>query len=289
MKVIFAVFISVILLSGCQKDNKLTFEQERKPPYNNVEKDSLVHNIVGAIKLINDIDDSLSIISQEIRAPKVKESGNIPSLQDNIRYKLRVVTEKLRQYKSDIKGLALVNRNYASFISALQKTITIREKQIEELQEQTHALKRKLNEKEQELGRTLNILQNEIAEKQRIRFNMTKEISTLNDENDQLKYTAYYIYGTEDELEKKGLVKYAGGSFLFGLGKTPVPSSFESNSGFIKVDTRYTLELSFPSEIKSIISPQNLKYCQVNGNRIKITESNKFWEGSRYLFIVTKN
>jgi flagellar biosynthesis chaperone FliJ len=289
MRIILVIIIpAVIIISGCKYNDKLTFKEEKKPAFSNVEKDSLVHNIIGAIKLINDIDDTLSVISQEIRAPKITESGNIPKFQDNIRYKLQVVTDRLRQYKSDIKSLAFVNKNYSSFISTLQKTILIREKQISDLQIQVQDLRRRLSEKERELSRTLRILQDEVAEKQKIRFNLTKEISTLSDEYDQIKYTAYYVYGTEDELEKKGLVKFKGGIFLFGLGKTPVPSSFESNSDFIKVDTRYTLELSFPSEIKSIISPQDLNYCKINGNRLKITESGKFWEGSRYLFIVTK-
>ncbi|MGE5681148.1 MAG: hypothetical protein ACM34K_09760, partial [Bacillota bacterium] len=269
-------------------DDKLRFSQEKKPAYSSIEKDSLVHNIIDAIRMINEIDDTLTNISQEIRTPKVRESSNIPSMQDNIKYKLHAVTNKLRQYKSDIKSLAIVNRNYASFISTLQKTIQIREKQIEELQLQVHDLKRRLSQKEEELSRTLRILQKEIEEKQNIRFNLTKEISTLNSENDELRYTAYYVYGTEDELEKKGFVKYKGGIFLFGLGKTPVPSSIENIEGFIKIDTRYTNELSFPSEIKNIVSTQDQKYCEISGNRLKIKESRKFWQSSRYLMIVTK-
>lgn len=282
------VILAAAILYGCRNDDKLRFSQEKKPAYSSIEKDSLVHNIIDAIRMINEIDDTLTNISQEIRTPKVRESSNIPSMQDNIKYKLHAVTNKLRQYKSDIKSLAIVNRNYASFISTLQKTIQIREKQIEELQLQVHDLKRRLSQKEEELSRTLRILQKEIEEKQNIRFNLTKEISTLNSENDELRYTAYYVYGTEDELEKKGFVKYKGGIFLFGLGKTPVPSSIENIEGFIKIDTRYTNELSFPSEIKNIVSTQDQKYCEISGNRLKIKESRKFWQSSRYLMIVTK-
>lgn len=288
MKYFLIVLVSGFIFIACRDENKLRLNQENKPAYSNIEKDTLVHNFISAINLINDIDDTLSVISNEIRTPKVRESAKIPSMQDNIRHKLQLVTERLRQYKGEIKNLVSENKNYSSFISTIQKTISIREKQIGELQVMVSDLKRKLSQKEIELSRTLKTLQGQIDEKQKIKYNLTNQINTLSDENDHLKYTAYYVYGTEEELEEKGLLRYSGGIFLFGLGKTPVPSSFEDNALFKKLDKRNTLELTFPSEIKNIISPQNQKYCRIEGNRLIITENHKFWESSPYLLVITK-
>ena len=138
---------------------------------------------------------------------------------------------------------------------------------------------------------------------------LTEQVETLTAENVALKdtienmsteaNTVYYVVGTKDELEQKGIVKEEGGArFLFVLwksGKTLVPARSLDPSVFTPVDRRHFSQLPLPATDKEyrIVSRQDVGALETppSGDgtimgRVKIADSARFWANSKYLIIV---
>lgn len=288
MAIFFVLFALILFTAGCKSDTVKSKNIEKTTEKSlNIEKDSLINHLIASVRFINEIDDSLTSISLRIETPRTGER-NIKNYQQELRGKLSEISQRLRIYKEEITRLSTSNYLYASQIDELKSSLSLREERITRYEKMIDDLRDELKQKKLELSKTLITLKNEVNAKQILKLKLEEEINTLKEEYELLQFTAYYVYGTEEQLESKGLVKYSGGIFLFGLGRTPVPSFFDTTSDFKKIDIRNTSEIVLDSEIKKIITPQNQDYCQVNGNRLKIIQPVKFWRGSRYLFIVTK-
>ena len=112
--------------------------------------------------------------------------------------------------------------------------------------------------------------------------------------------TVYYVVGTKDELERKGLIQEEGGArFLFVLwksGKTLVPARNLDPSEFTQADRRHLTELPLPQSDKEyrIVSRQDTSALEtppdhdgkLSGHAVKISDTARFWANSKYLIIV---
>src|SRR5437899_9362027 len=124
-----------------------------------------------------------------------------------------------------------------------------------------------------ELGSTMQNLQGVIDNQKEQIDALTLQVETLTAENVALKdtlenmstinNTVYYVVGTKDELEQKGVVQEEGGArFLFVLwksGKTLVPARNLDPGVFTLADRRHFTELPLPESDKEycIVPPQD--------------------------------
>jgi len=132
---------------------------------------------------------------------------------------------------------------------------------------------------------------------------LTAENSALRDtlENmSTISNTVYYVVGTKDELEQKGIIQEEGGArFLFVLwksGKTLVPARNLDPGVFTVADRRHFTELPLPASDKEyrIVSRQDTSALEtppdhdgkISGHAVKIADPAKFWANSKYLIIV---
>jgi hypothetical protein len=161
-----------------------------------------------------------------------------------------------------------------------------------------------------ELASTMQNLQGVIENQKETIDALTLQVETLTAENSALRdtlenmstisNTVYYVVGTKDELEQKGIIQEEGGArFLFVLwksGKTLVPARNLDPGVFTVADRRHFTELPLPASDKEyrIVSRQDTSALEtppdhdgkISGHAVKISDPAKFWANSKYLIIV---
>ncbi|HLB81880.1 MAG TPA: hypothetical protein VJJ54_02220, partial [Gemmatimonadales bacterium] len=161
-----------------------------------------------------------------------------------------------------------------------------------------------------DLAATMQNLQGVIENQKETIDALNQQVETLTAENLALKdtlenmstisNTVYYVVGTKDELERKGVIQEEGGArFLFVLwksGKTLVPARNLDPSEFTQADRRHFTELPLPEPDKEyrIVSRQDTSALdtppdhdgKLSGHAVKIADTARFWANSKYLIIV---
>src|SRR5919108_591658 len=161
-----------------------------------------------------------------------------------------------------------------------------------------------------DLAATMQNLQGVIDNQKETIDALNQQVETLTAENLALKdtlenmstinNTVYYVVGTKDELERKGVIQEEGGArFLFVLwksGKTLVPARNLDPSEFTQADRRHLTELPLPEPDKEyrIVSRQDTSALdtppdhdgKLSGHSVKISDTARFWANSKYLIIV---
>jgi len=119
-----------------------------------------------------------------------------------------------------------------------------------------------------------------------------RERDMLIDEQYERINMAYYIIGTDDELEEKSIITEKGG--LLGLGSATVVSSELNNDDFYSTDITQTSVISIEQnlddiEIISSHTPESYHLSSIDENitRLEIKDPKEFWK-MRYLVIITK-
>lgn len=112
------------------------------------------------------------------------------------------------------------------------------------------------------------------------------------DELDREKNTVYFVVGEMDDLKEKGIIQ-PDASFL-GIGMSQQISLPADKTKFTSVDKRdYTLIPVFTKKLSLITThdPSSYEYVISDGTIkwIKINDVNKFWDGSDYLIVATRD
>jgi polyhydroxyalkanoate synthesis regulator phasin len=115
-------------------------------------------------------------------------------------------------------------------------------------------------------------------------------------------YTVYYVIGTRDELVERGVVEEEGGAnvllVLWRAGETLVPARNLEPGHFRAVDLRQATVIDLPEPgTYRIVSRQDTAYLDPNpnedgrfeGERLRITDPERFWKPSPYLILVAEN
>jgi uncharacterized coiled-coil protein SlyX len=103
--------------------------------------------------------------------------------------------------------------------------------------------------------------------------------------------TAYYITGTKDELEKKGIIRKDGG-FPWGLfGSTTILASGFDTQDFKPIDNTTPNTIQVDGKIDEIIPKRNAAYYQAtklgsDKSELTISVPEQFWK-DKYLVIIT--
>lgn len=115
-------------------------------------------------------------------------------------------------------------------------------------------------------------------------------------------YTVYYVIGTRDELVERGVVEEEGGAHvllvLWRAGETLVPARNLEPKEFRAVDLRQATVIDLPEPgTYRIVSRQDTAFLEPNpnedgrfeGDRLRITDPERFWRPSPYLILVAEH
>jgi len=242
------------------------------------QKDGLVEEIAGNTRFVSEISAELAKAAVPPKKLKVSSESPLRASRDTLIQKIRYITARVREIEPKLQDS---------------------ERRISELTSISDSLRNALAATMQNLQGVIDSQKEQIAA-------LTEQVETLTAENVALKdtienmsteaNTVYYVVGTKDELEQKGIVKEEGGArFLFVLwksGKTLVPARSLDPSVFTPVDRRHFSQLPLPATDKEyrIVSRQDVGALETppSGDgtitgRVKIADSARFWANSKYL------
>lgn len=173
-----------------------------------------------------------------------------------------------------------------------------------QLADRDSALSAKVSEYEQIVAQA-----NEAAERQRIELQnviaaqgvtiaaLTRQVDTLTGALGRVTSdheSAYYVVGTRQELEQKGVLVPGGRKrFLLAGRKALVPAKDLDPGVFTRIDRRRDTTIILPDGVYKIVSQQNGHYVIPEsvkdgkvGGAITIDQPERFWNTSRYLILV---
>jgi phage shock protein A len=246
------------------------------------QRDRLMQEVAENTRLVSEISRELATVNIPARQLKVSAESPLRASRDTLIQKIHYMTARVKDIEPRLKASEQKIKDLTTLSDSLRDA----------------------------LGSTLQNLQGVIDNQKETIDALTLQVETLTTENVALKdtlenmstinNTVYYVVGTKDELEQKGIVQEEGGArFLFVLwksGKTLVPARNLDPGVFTVADRRHFTELPLPAADKEyrIVSRQDTSALdtppgsdgKLTGHAVKIADPAKFWAASKYLIIV---
>jgi chromosome segregation ATPase len=283
--IFFPLIILFALLTSCGKQSS---EYQRLQAQN----DSLMN---AKHKLQEEVDGYFSAMNQiEQNIEKIKNTENTISIQpvgkelsDDVRTKINedmtYLNDMLQANKDELARLKSKIKKSAFRSSELERTIVRLTKSLEEETTKVALLQTQLAEKDSlivkldtkvsEMGKNIEDLSTE---------NKTKD--TKIKEQDDAIHTAWYVFGTRDELKQQRIITTDG---LFSQQRV-LQRDFNKNY-FVRIDARNTKSIPlYSSHAKILTNHPKSSYTleKENGNFVLlIVDTDEFWSVSKYLVI----
>lgn len=237
-----------------------------------VEKDSVLNE---SIMLFNEIEENLAMINlkeDEIRFRsndvELAEDGKQWILQEiqNINYLREANQKKVAELNKQLTNKNLEIEELKSLVSNLMNKIEVQEEEIE-------MLRVELSDLDKEYVELLEAYQ----EQSQIAAETIQELNTV-----------YYAYGSEDELIDNGVIVKEGG--FIGMGKRTELKGDLNDEYFTEIDlTREKSIEVVGKKVKFITDHPSSSYeiiSEGQTHNIKINDPKSFWKVSKYLVIV---
>lgn len=234
---------------------------------------STLNEIQEGFAQINEAEGRVNVLNQDI------ESGNArATIEENMEFIQQTMLENRQKIEELQAKLKQSNINSGQLKTMVDKMTA----QLEEKTKEIEQLRVKLEEKDiqiAELGETVNQLKDENARVTEER-NVNEQIAKNQDA--QLN-TAWYVYGTKDELKQHRILV---------SGDVLQTDDFDKDY-FTKIDIRKTNVIPLGSKYAKILTthPEGT-YTLLKDSQgmytLRITDAYKFWSVSKYLVIRVK-
>ncbi len=234
------------------------------------EKDSVLNE---SILLFNEIEENLSMINLKEDEIRLK-SKDVELAEDGKQWILQ-----------EIQNINYLREANAKKVSSLNKQLKNSNGKIGELEKLINNLLAKIETQDQEI----EMLRTELSDLDREYVELLEayqEQSTLAAETIMELNTAYYAYGTYDELEENGVLVKEGG--FIGIGKKMELNDEVNMEYFTKIDiSKITkIEMDGGKKIKFISDHPSSSYqleSKDNKHTLTIIDPAKFWKVSKVL------
>jgi len=255
------------------KENKEVIELRNKVEQlelENTMKDSVLNE---AISFFNEVQANLAKINikeDEIRVrssnPEITSEDQQWILQEiqNINFLREQNAKKVRNLQGKIKDQTLK-------ISELENMVDRLVLQIQSRDEQIASLKRTLADLDMEYAELFDEYQEQVE----LALDVMKEMNTV-----------HYSYGTLDELVENGVLVREGG--FIGIGRKTTIADDMNQDYFQHLDKTKTKQINIVGEDPEIITDHPVSSYEWNGNKLIITDADKFWRISNYLVITVE-
>ena len=282
MKKLFIFAMCAIALASCNEGAKKAEAQAR------AERDSLNQVIAQKDDEINDmmttlidIEEGFREITEAQNRVTLAKSGEGTNTKQRIAENFQFIQSMMQQNKDLINKLkqqvresSIKGDKLKKVIASLQETMEKKDQQITELSEQLELKNIHIGE----LKYAINSLKEDARSLQDENDAQSK---TINAQDKQLN-TAWFAYGTKDELKKQRILD--GGKVLQG--------SFNKEY-FTKIDIRVDKEIKLYSKSAKLLTthPASAYTLQQDANKqyvLRITDPQAFWSTSKYLVVQVK-
>jgi len=286
MKHTLSLVLAVVLLAGC--GNR---EEELQGKIGQLEAvgDSLNKAIDKRDDYFNEVVRAINDVYMTIEDVRQQEAS-IQQQTGEAEGKYAVSNEQARaallQQIANIDSTLVENRKK---INSLRARVRSMNKDFKALDETLNNLKKMLEEREI----TIAMLESKVAGLEANIVEKTREIAvrdSIIDSQVHLINKAYYIAGTRDELEEKGIIKDEGG--FLGIGSTTVFVNGADTDLFTPLDVASESVITIDGEVDELVPERDVTYYALNAvgeevTDLSITDPESFWQ-ERYLVIITE-
>ena len=276
------VALGSLLMVGCgqQKANKDLEMTALRDSLNQIisQKDN---EIDGMMETFNDIEAGFREIDAAEGRVALARQGEGANAKERIRENMEFIKDAMARNKELINKLRQQLRESTIKGNALKTTIENTMKQIEEKDKKIQDLIEELDAKDIHISR----LDEEVANLNTNVSNLTEETNqktqTINTQDKQLN-TAWFVFGTKSELKQQHILED---------GKV-LQANFNQNY-FTKIDIRVDKEIKLYSRSAKMMTshPAGSYTLDRDANKqyiLRISDPQKFWSTSKYLFILVK-
>lgn len=272
----------MLLLAACQPSKRQQEQAQQVATLDTVsaQKDSLVEQMAMQARTLADVTAELSRV--QMRNLQVSSESPAAAQHDSLVQTIRYVVAKVNDADTRLRANARQIRNLTHISDSLRTTL---EATIASLQE-TIALQR---DQIAALTATVDTLHIQNAA-------LTDTVSNMSVREN----TVYYVIGTKDQLQAKGLIVEEGGSRVFWVlwktGTTLQPARNLDAAQFTAIDRRQVMEIPLPVSTGTyrILSRQNANFLETKpddnghlpGPSLRISSPEQFWVNSKFLIIL---
>lgn len=246
-----------------------------------ITKDSTINDMMATFNLIQ---DNLDEIKRRENLVEINTEGDAEmsiGKTEKINRDLQMINKLMIDNKNLIEALSKKAKNSGVKIGELERMIANLTKRVQSKDVEIATLKEELvtmNFKVTELNQSLDEMALENMRKQKA---LEESIDEIN--------TAYFAYGTYNELNEKNVLTKEGG--FLGLGKQKTLKDNFNEEYFSKIDLTKTTSFLIYSKKASLVTthPDDSYKFVGNDNQIDslvITNPAEFWKASKYLVVL---
>ncbi len=278
------IALTIVSISSCQKyKRQIEALNNSKDSIQSVvsQRDASILEYVGSMNEINDKLDSIKQVQKLVKVELSSNSELQQSQKDKILNDLSMLNNLIEQNKKAIANLQSKLKKSDMRIAELEKMLNNLSRQIEEKDIEIAGLNGQLEKMKIDIS-TLNEKIGELnAESQNKSVTIEQQKNEMN--------TAYYCFGTKDELIANNIVEKTGG--VIGIGKTLRMKKDFNKDYFMKVDIRKFNEVVLGAKKAEFVSTHvegsyHFVGEEKNIEKLVIDNANDFWSASRYMVIV---
>lgn len=282
MKKLFIFAMCAIALASCNEGAKKAEAQAR------AERDSLNQVIAQKDDEINDmmttlidIEEGFREITEAQNRVTLAKSGEGTNTKQRIAENFQFIQSMMQQNKDLINKLKQQVRESSIKGDKLKKVIASLTEQMETKDKQITDLVEQLELKNIHIGELKYAINTLKEDAQSLQDENEAQSKTINAQDKQLN-TAWFAYGTKDELKKQRILE--GGKVL--------QANFNKEY-FTKIDIRVDKEIKLYSKSAKLLTthPASAYTLQQDANKqyvLRITDPQAFWSTSKYLVVQVK-
>jgi chromosome segregation ATPase len=282
MKKLFIFAMCAIALASCNEGAKKAEAQAR------AERDSLNQVIAQKDDEINDmmttlidIEEGFREITEAQNRVTLAKSGEGTNTKQRIAENFQFIQSMMQQNKDLINKLKQQVRESSIKGDKLKKVIASLTEQMETKDKQITDLVEQLELKNIHIGELKYAINTLKEDAQSLQDENEAQSKTINAQDKQLN-TAWFAYGTKDELKKQHILE---------SGKV-LQANFNKEY-FTKIDIRVDKEIKLYSKSAKLLTthPASAYTLQQDANKqyvLRITDPQAFWSTSKYLVVQVK-
>ena len=248
------------------------------------QKDNEINDMIATF---GDIEEGFREITEAQSRVTLAKQGEGTNSAKRIKENMQFIQQTMRQNKELINKLKQQLRESSFKSEQLKKLIDNMQQQLEEKEAQLQALREELDKKDihiAELDETVANLNTDVNE---LTEETTQKSQTISQQDKQL-HTAWFVFGTKDELKKQNILTKDG---MFS--KTRLLEKDFNRDYFTKIDIRIDKEIKLYSKSAEMLTshPSSSYTLAPDANKqyvLRITDPNLFWSTSKYLVIQVK-
>lgn len=283
----FALFLAVFVLASCNQQEKQLQEEVATLAEEN---ELLRQEALEKETSINNFFESMAQIRDNLNEIKVKQN----LITEETRGQDQVGQDVRKQIESDLEAISKLMEDNQRRLAELNRQLRNSNVKITEFETMVASLTSEIEEKNIEIStlrdnmNELNISNIALAETiETLEEEKMENLQIIEEKTEQLN-TAYFTYGTRDELEDKVIIEKSGG--VLGIGRTFLVNSEINPEFYTRLNITQVDKLQVPGKNPRLISQHpdgsySVEMIDEEGSQIIIEDPAQFWSTTRYLVV----